>query len=90
MKSVLMGDTMTNKSQKLATIIQHYSNSGLGWEPMPEHLGGTDKYDLTRVQANALASTRSSPKTSSVIVYDEYGETLAVCERDKTALVWIF
>ena len=56
---------MTNENL-YTVVVQHYSNSGLGWEPMAEHMGGVDVHDLTRQGATALATTRDDIRSSSV------------------------
>jgi hypothetical protein len=76
-----------NRGRKYTVIIQHFSNSGLGWERMPDDMGGVERMDMTRAQVDELAEARTAESTE-VSVHDNYGERLAMANRGNTSLVW--
>lgn len=88
--AIVVGAEMVNhpnRGRKYTVVIQHFSNSGLGWERMPDDMGGAERMDLTRAQADELAAARISENTE-VSVHDNYGETLALASRGHASLVW--
>jgi hypothetical protein len=78
-----------NCTMTYAVGVQHYYNSGRGWELMGEAQGGVERHTLTMSAARAFAAARDTPEGSTVTVYGPDGEPLAEAGRGSKHLAKI-
>lgn len=76
-----------NRAKRRAVTIQHYSNSGLGWELIPAEMSGVEGREMTRAEADAMAGDRDIESTA-VTIHDDYGETIGLAERGQRRIAW--
>jgi hypothetical protein len=84
---MLMMTNHPHHDRKYTVGVQHFSNSGLGWEPMPENISGIERLEMTRAQADEYTSGRDRDSTA-VSVYNEFGDEIATAYRGQTNLRW--